>query len=70
MQRVYGVMNHLSGLGPTNPADLKRKAEAYDVLRSTVGELVTHVLACLNFGDLTDAHEGLDAIELKLRITA
>lgn len=67
MERVYRVVNALSGLGPSNPMDMGGMAQAARAARNAAGPLL-FALDNLNHGMLGEAHAELDAAYVALGI--
>jgi hypothetical protein len=55
MEVVYAVVNRMSGMGPSNPADLHRKGVAFDRMSRASGKLVLALSSMQS--DLDDALE-------------
>lgn len=62
LARLQDCLNTMTGLGPTNPCDLKAVLQAYDVYRAATRELFL-AMTCIGFGDYTDAAERLQNAE-------
>jgi hypothetical protein len=60
--RLQDCLNRMSGLYPSNPADLKAKLIAHDQLTRASGQLMLAV-SCVGFRDYEDAAERLDRAE-------
>lgn len=59
MAKVYACVNRMSGMQPTNPADLPAKAKCNE-LQCQCSSLLVCALSSLNFKDLALANEHAD----------
>jgi hypothetical protein len=65
--RVYRCLNRLSGLGPSNPADIKAVVQAHQKTRQAISPLM-YAVSNIGFGDYEDAVEDLVRAEELLGI--
>lgn len=59
IERIYDCINRMSGIGPNNPADLRRKAECFDKMHEASSILVLS-LSRLMGGDSQEAKSTAD----------